>query len=179
MISNASPLIIFGRLNKLGLLREVLGKIIITEEVYREVVYEGKIIAAPDSFLVEEFLSRGDITVIALTEKGRKKSAEIAMMHAHIDLGEAATIALALQEGQKEVLLDDHDARKAAILYGLIPLGSILILLKSFQKGLVTESEAKDLLTQMIESNFRISARIMNDFFMLLEKIKKRKKLNA
>ncbi len=173
MIINSSPLIIFGRLNKLSFLKKVLGELIISEAVYKEVVEKGKIKNAPEAFIIEEAINGGIIKVKKLDESSKKKAISFLNFYKSLDYGEAETIALALQEKQSEILIDERTARKVASLYNLKPRGSLRILLLAFIKKIIDEEEIKKIVAEMAKEKFRLGADVISEFFNILNKIKK------
>lgn len=176
MIINASPLIIFGRLNKLELLKKVFGELVVSQAVYQEVVEGGIKINAPEALLIKEYIERGEIKVKRLDAKWQKRADFLQKVYTQLDIGEAQTIALALQEKEKAVLIDERIARKVAKLEGLMPQGSLRVLLVAFKKSIITEEELRQTLTEMTSTKFRLSAEVINKFWMLFEKLKKSKR---
>ena len=172
MIVNATPLIIFGKIDKLRLLKDVFTEIIISQEVYKEVVQKGIEIKAPDAYLVKEFVDTGEITVKKLNQKGKKIYEKIKRMYSQLDGGEASTIALVLQEGATEVLMDEDIGRKIARLYSLKPRGSLRVLILGYQKGLLDEDQVRETLKLMMHANFRVSAEVIARFWELFERVK-------
>jgi len=172
MIVNATPLIIFGKIGKLQLLKEVFTKIIISPEVYKEVVQSGIEIKAPDAFLVKEFVDSGEIKVKKLNPKGKKIYEKIKRTYKQLDEGEASTIALVLQEGASEVLMDEDIGRKIARLYGIKPRGSLRVLILGYQNGLLDEKQVNENLRLMMHANFRVSAEVIARFWELFERVK-------
>ncbi|MBI2144954.1 hypothetical protein HYU18_01390 [Candidatus Woesearchaeota archaeon] len=59
-----------------------------------------------------------------------------------IDMGEAAAIALAVQEKITLFLTDDLSARDVAKIYDLEPHGTLGILLRAFREGFFSKEEA-------------------------------------
>ncbi len=173
MICDSTSLIIFGKLNKLGLLKRVFSNLLISEAVYKEVVRNGIINNTPDSFLVKDFLENKFITVKKLEDKWNDKSESLRKTY-QLGKGEAQSIALALQE-HDELLTDDKTARKVAKLYGLNSGGSLRVLLLAFKKKFITEKEVQFLITEMTSHNFRLSGEIINQFWILFDKLKKEK----
>src|SRR4030043_1414937 len=165
MIINSSPLIIFGKLDKLNILKEVLGELTIAKSVYNEVVEKGKIKNAPEAFIIEEAISNKMIKVIELDEPSKKKAISFINFYKSLDYGEAETIALALQEKQSEVLIDEKAARKVASLYNLKPQGSLRVLLLVFIKKIINEEEIKKIVTEMTKEKFRIGADVLSEFW--------------
>ena len=67
VVSNASPLIALSLIEKLYLLKELWGEIIIPEAVYKEVVIQGK--GEPGALLVENAIKNRWIKVIQIKEE--------------------------------------------------------------------------------------------------------------
>ncbi len=172
MIVNATPLIIFGKIGKLELLKGVFSKIIISTEVYNEVVQKGIEIKAPDAYLVKEFVDKGEIEVKSLNVKGKKIFDKIKRMYKQLDEGESSTIAFVLQEGASEVLMDEDIGRKIARLYGINPKGSLRVLILGYQNGLLDEEQVKETLRLMMHANFRVSAEVVARFWELFDRVK-------
>jgi len=55
-VSDSTPLIHFGTIKRLDILRSVYGQIFVTEAVHREVVTEGIALGKTDAFLVESLI---------------------------------------------------------------------------------------------------------------------------
>lgn len=174
MIINASPLIFFGRTDNLKLLKNTLRKIVIAPAVYNEVVIGGKQMQAFEATVIEEEVAKGEIEVKKLALRWQEEAISVIRVNPLIDIGEAETIALALQEKEKMVLIDEKSARKAAILHGLECHGSLWVLLQAFQKKLVDENRIRAILAMMSNLDFRVGADIITEFWALFEMLKKR-----
>ncbi|MBI2659069.1 hypothetical protein HYX05_03150 [Candidatus Woesearchaeota archaeon] len=172
MIINASPLIIFGKLNKIGILKKIFANIEITNEVYQEVVVNGMKKNSRDSFIIKEHIDNKEIDVIALTEKFIGKAKKIQAIY-DIDIGEAETIALALQLEKKEAIIDEVSAREAAKAFGIKPIGSLRALLIAYKNNLVNKTEIKELIYEMENSKYRFSPKVLIEFWDLFDRIKK------
>ncbi len=172
MITNASPLIIFGKVNQLDLLTKIFEKIVISRAVYQEVVEKGSTVNAPDALLVGEYVKSGLIEIKELKEEWRDKASLFQKIYTQLDLGEAETIALALQEKEKSVLIDERIARRIAKLYNLEPIGSLKVLLMAYMSNIISEEKLRIILSEITSTKFRLSAEIMNKFWMLFEKLK-------
>src|SRR3989344_6503497 len=107
MIVNSSPLIIFGKINRLDLLIKVLKKIIISEEVYKEVVVKGVEVNAPEAILIKKYIDNKKIHIKSLESKWKKRLDLLKSVNISLDEGEAETIVLALQEKEKIVIIDE------------------------------------------------------------------------
>ena len=172
MIINASPLIIFGKLDKISILLKIYKNLEITNKVYEEVVLRGIEQNASDAFIVKQHIENKEIKVFNLDKKFLETANKIQLIYS-IDIGEAETIALALQLAQKEIVMDEAAAREAAKSFGIKPLGSLRILLIAHQKNLISKKEINDLIANMQDSKYRFSPRVLIEFWDLLEKLKR------
>lgn len=175
MISNASPLIFFGKLNKIELLTNLFDKIEITESVFREVVEEGKKGEKPEVPLIQNSIDSGRISIRKLNNEGESRSSFIKKSHPKLHDGEADTIALILQHKKSEVLIDEKLARKVAELHGIFPIGSLGVILLAYKKNMLNESGLNLIISKLISENFRIGADVLNEFWILFEHLKKMK----
>lgn len=172
MIVNASPLIIFGKLNKIGILIKIYKNIEITHEVYNEVVLNGIAKNSSEAFIIREHVNNKYIKILNLNYKFSNLAHNIREI-CNIDIGEAETIALALQLKEKEAIIDEISARKAAKAFGINPIGSLRILLIAYRNGLVSEEIIKKSINDMENSKYRFSPKVLIEFWELFEKIKK------
>jgi len=172
LIVNASPLIIFGKLNKIQILIKLFGRIEISEEVYKETILKGLDKKLEDSLILKNYLDRGKIKIIKLSDKNSKFADRIQYL-SNIDIGEAQTIALAKQLNRKELIIDEIAARETAKSLGLKPIGSLRVLLLAYKENLLNGKEVKETIDKMIKLKFRISAETLIRFWELFGKLKK------
>jgi len=173
LIINASPLIIFGKLNKIGILKEIYKTIEITNKVYEEVVLKGIEQNARDAYIAKEYIDKKEIKIYNLDKKYADLSNKIQVIY-NIDIGEAETIALALQLNKKEIIIDELDAREASKAFGIKPIGSLGVLLIAYKNNLINKEEIKKLISGMEDSKYRFSPKVLIEFWELFEKIKRR-----
>ena len=173
MIVNASPLIIFGKLNRLDTLKKLYQNIEITNEVYKEVVLKGIEKNSRDAFIIKDSIDNRDIKIFNLNEKYSGIVNKIRVIY-NIDIGEAETIALALQLNKKEVIIDEISAREAAKAFGIKPIGSLRVLLLAYKKDLINKDNIKELINEMENSKYRFSPRVLIEFWDLFAKIRKK-----
>ena len=170
LVSNATPLIYLARLSKLNLLNNLYGKVQIPPEVKTETIDRGKAKGYPDAYVIEEAVNDGWLVTDALTNENTKKSHALAEMTG-IDIGEAQAIILTKQKNEKEVLIDQSNARDVARHLGLSPRGTIYVILTGTKRELLTKEIAKQMLAKLIEVNFYISAKIYRDTLNAIEKL--------
>ena len=171
MIINASPLIIFGRLNRIDILKNLYREIKVSNEVYKEVVLKGIGKNSRDAFIVKEQIDKNIIKITSLNGKFLSAAGKIQTIY-NIDIGEAETIALALQLGEKEAIIDEISAREAAKAFGIKPIGSLRVLLTAYKNKSISKSEIKNLVNEMENTKYRLSPKVLIEFWRLLENIK-------
>lgn len=157
--SDASPLICLAKAEKLSLLRELFGKVLIEEEVEREAIERGKEEGASDALVIENAVKEGWIEVERIEDEKSFKG---------IHKGEGNTILLA-KKHECSVLIDEEDAREVARATGLKVRGSLYVLKKAVENGLMSKDDAIKTLDEMVSSGFRVSTRIYAKF---LEEVK-------
>jgi predicted nucleic acid-binding protein len=155
MVSDASPLICLAKVGKLHLLKDLFGLVLIEEEVKRETIDRGKEEGAPDALIIEDALKEGWIKVEKIEDEKRFRG---------IHKGEGNTVLLATKH-KCLVLIDEEDGREVARAMGLKVRGSLHVLKKAVENGLMSKEEAFKTLDEMIEYGFRISTRIYTKFF--------------
>ena len=133
-ISNTSCLIVLDNIDTLFILKELYDSIIITKEVSEEF---GK--AAP-----------GWIDVREVKDKKYLK-----LMKNFVDLGEASTIALALEIEDNVVILDDLKARKLAKKLNMKMTGTLGVIINAKKRNII--SSTKEVLDKLKNTGFRIS----------------------
>ena len=176
MLSNSSPLIIFGRLNKFDILKKLFNKIEITKSVYDEVVERGMKANKSDSFIVKDLVDEGFISVESLSSLGHNKSLTLRNTYLTLDEGESDTIALAIQKNQKYLLIDEKSARNVAELYGLFPIGTLGIFLLGYRKNILNEKEINAIVDKLVLDEFRIGADVLQEFWKLFDVVRKLRK---
>jgi predicted nucleic acid-binding protein len=119
IVTNSSPLIAFAILDQLDLLTLVFTEIFVPQAVATEVSTWGK----PYSRQLKAF-SKDRV-------KSVKNTIAVQILSKDVDLGEAEAIALALESGLKDILIDDAKGRKIAAVNGLYPTGTIGVLLEA------------------------------------------------
>lgn len=145
IVSNSGPLIHLARIDRLKLLKELFGKVIIPPEVKLEVVDRGKDEGMADAFLIELEIGNGWIEIDQSSKSTVKEIAD----SAGIDIGEAAAIMLARRRGLP-VLIDDLAARRFAAGLGLEVAGSIGVLIKSARLHLISKGDALDKIARVM-----------------------------
>ena len=93
-------------------------------------------------------------------------------LYSKLDNGEADTIILTLQKKQKKLLIDERIARKVAEIQGLLPIGSLGIILLAYEKKLINDEDTKQIIDILISGNFRVGAEVISEFWRIFNRIK-------
>jgi len=84
-------------------------------------------------------------------------------------LGEASAIALAMEQDNPLLLLDDLKARKLAVKLNLKFTGVLGVIHKAKQLGLI--NAIRPLIEKLLQTDFRISENVINELFRLNNEI--------
>lgn len=141
IISNTSCLIVLDNIGMLDVLKELYGKVFITEEVSKEF---GKTV--PDWIEVRKV----------------SDNKYLKLMKNFVDLGEASTIALAVETDDIVIILDNLKARKLAQKLNLKITGTIGVLVKARKRNIITSTQ--EVLNKLRNEGFRISDEIEKEF---------------
>jgi len=128
VVSNTTPLIGLASIQRFDLLRQLFGQLTIAQAVYDEAVVAGREIGGAKQ---EVSLATWIKTVSV------KDRLAVEVLLDDLDLGEAETIVLAREIGADWVLMDEKKARRKLTQLGLNKIGTIGILLKAKQLGLL------------------------------------------
>ena len=88
-----------------------------------------------------------------------------AILELEVDKGEASAIALAIESGSALLIIDDLKARKVVTKLNLNYTGTLGILLKAKEPGLI--KAIKPLLERIQKTNFRFSVNVFNDILRI------------
>lgn len=159
IVSNATPLIAFSKIQQLNLLKSVVNEIIIPEEIFNEVVIYGQ--GKPGSLDVQK----------ASWIKSQKVSNQnqVNLLLPTLDKGEAEVIVLAQELQANLVLIDEVSARKVAKLLNLTVIGTIGILIKAKDAGHI--HAVKPYFDQLINSGLRYNLAFYNKVLSQLNEI--------
>ncbi|MCA1784394.1 MAG: DUF3368 domain-containing protein [Desulfobacteraceae bacterium] len=150
VISNSSPIIHLAKIGRLNLLERLYSRILVPEKVYLEctdtVHYHKEVELIAQSAWIERQLIEDDRL--------------FNLLYAEIDAGEAEALVLALEQKADLLLLDDQEARSMARKLGLPVTGTLGVLLKAKNEGMIN-SFAEDL-QKLQRSGFWLSQNLVN-----------------
>ncbi len=129
VVADAGPLIAFAHLDRLSLLAEILGRIIVPDSVLQECLY---IPSRPDAVMIKSAVDEGVLTVQVSND------APLEGLSSSLGIGEQSAISIALTL-DCAVLVDDKLARRAASYLGLRVIGTGGVLIKARQMNRIPE----------------------------------------
>ena len=172
VISDTAPLIFFGKLNKLSLLKDLYHIIYIPSEVWEELVYpltqyNDNI---PEDIKLELEAKAAGWLIVKNPEK--EESIELALnLSQRLGLGESYAIALSNELNADLLLINDRKARDIAIELGINTKWTTEVLIEAASKKLISSYDDFALiLNAMIDNGLWIE----RDYYeKLLDEVKK------
>lgn len=150
VVADSSPLIFLGKVRRLALIRRVAGPVILVAASVRDEVLEPPIDPGEAEALAD-FLAACEIVKVA-----RPRRFATAMSAA-----DNAALTLALRRSADFLLCDDRIVRQVAATEGVRPLGTLGILLRAREKGLLERTETRRLVDALIRAHgFRIGVEL-------------------
>jgi len=147
IVSNTTPIITLLTISKLDLLKEIYGQIIVPKGVYDE-IEQGK-----DKQFYTDLTKFEWIKIKLIKDKETLK-----YLH-DLDRGEAEVIVLANELKADLVIIDEQLGRQYAELFNLKITGTIGVLLKAKELGLI--KQIKPLINQMIENGIWLNKKLI------------------
>jgi len=127
VVSNTSPILNLAIINRLDLLRQQFGEVIIPTAVLSELKLDSEF---PGVDTLRQALQAAWIHSVEV-----KNAYVVRALRLELDHGESEAIALALELDLKQVLMDERDGRMIAKAMGVTPVGVLGILLQAKREG--------------------------------------------
>jgi len=147
IIADAGPLIAFARLQRLSLLPQIFGRVLVTTIVLNESAGRSNFLESP---LIQQAVNSGLLELCT--------PPDFSAFVQEIDAGEASAIAMA-RESECGVLMDDKAGRRTAKNIGIPVIGTVGVLVLAKRKGLVPL--VKPLLENLAASGYFLSKGIV------------------
>ena len=155
VISDTTPLSSLIQLDRLFLLKNLFSRILIPVEVAEELF---------QNLHLKSIIISNESWIEICTVKNISQQSELIKL---LDKGESAAISLALERHANIVLIDERKGKQIAERYGLETTGTLGILIKAKQIGLL-EKIRPDIFRLKNELNFWISDSLINDILRLV-----------
>lgn len=145
VVADSSCLIGLSKIGKLNILHQLFGEIIIPEAVFSEVVIQGE--GRPGA---KEVKDTNWIKKIAVKNEIAVKALKLSL-----GAGESEAIVLASECNAEFIILDDWKARQIAEELSLPIIGTIAVLYKAQEKGII--DNFKNIINLLRNTGFRFS----------------------
>lgn len=146
VVANTTPLIALADIGKLDLLHQIYNEILIPQAVLDEVISE------PAKTLVK---SAEWIKVFDISNPDQKSS-----FSTRLHSGEIEVILLAQEKDADLLIMDDNAAKKTAKYLGLNVTGTLGVVIKAKQEGLI--DSVKEVIDQLILDGLFIDERLIH-----------------
>jgi len=155
-------------------LKKLYPEIEIPETVYIEAVTRGLEKGHEDAQIIKKTMEEEWIRVYKPGERfiDRVEEAE-KKLGIQLGKGEREAIALAIEREVSLFLTNDEDAYQTGKSLGLEPKGILYVLLEAVKEGHLSNKEAKESLSQMLEEGFWLSPKIIHIFHEALDRLRK------
>lgn len=157
VVVNSTPLIALYRIGKLDLLKEIYGRVIIPYAVYEEVILESSTKESND-FIQES----GFIDIMKIKNEEAKR-----LFVTSLHKGEVEVMILAKEIESDLCIIDDLLARRYAKYYDLNITGTIGVVLKAKEQGII--SRVKPIMDELIDSGIYIDSKLYNKVLEISE----------
>lgn len=139
IIADSSCLILLDKIEELDLLKKLFGKVIVTSIIAEEFGNP-----LPEWISIKDAENKNYQNILELT----------------VDRGEASAIALAVEQSDCLLIIDDQKARKLALELKLIYTGTLALLVEAKLKGHITS--VRPIISKIRKTNFHLTPELEN-----------------
>lgn len=154
IVSDTTPLITLMKAERLDILHELFGEVIIPEAVFSE-------LTGNEAFKTEADIIRNRDYIKVVKVKSESQVSFLQRVTG-LDLGESEAIIYADEAKADLLLMDEAAGRRVAQNMKLPITGSTGILIRAFQSGIITKDEADDAFDRIRKANRHISEKLIN-----------------
>jgi len=129
VVADSTCLIGLSKIGRLGLLRELFESIMIPPAVYDEVVTSGRGRPGADEVAAADWIATC----------GPKDHLAVDSLRVTLGAGESEAIVIAQEQNADFIILDDWQARQTALRLSLPVIGTVAVLAKAEEKGLISD----------------------------------------
>ena len=148
VVSDTTPLISLMKVSRLDILSVRFQEVSIPEAVFCELTANPRFQAEADQIRRAPF-----IKVVKVSEQ---KAVNILRRSSGLDLGESEAIVFADDQKADVLLMDEAKGRKVAKAMGLYIMGTVGVLLFAFEQNVLTNTEVREALEQLRQTDRRI-----------------------
>ncbi len=154
IVSDSTTIITLLNIKRIDVLENLFSEVYIPTKVYDEVVIEEGIVLESSFFIKKEIK---DKTLYKLLSRS-------------LDAGECEAIVLA-KEMELSLIIDEKKGRKIASNLGINIMGFLGLLLLNHKKRCLTKDEIIEVYHSAKKASFRVSERLEEKFFTLLDRV--------
>ncbi|MFB6100024.1 MAG: DUF3368 domain-containing protein [Candidatus Nanohalobium sp.] len=159
LVFDATPLIYLAKARKLEEVEELEGEKLVPEEVYREVVEEGR--GEPDAERIEKAVEEGIFEVVSAEIEGDSDF-----------LSDADLQVLKVAEERDAIaVMDEENGRNVADIRGIETRGTAFIVLRMQKRKVISEEEAKETVDSMIDEGWYCSTDLYKEIMKKVEEL--------
>ena len=162
IISDTTPIISLIKINRLDLLEELFGEVLIPDAVFRELTTNVTFKEEADIVKSSEFIKVSSIQ--------NRKSLEILQAASGLDAGESEAIILADELKSDVLIIDERRGRKVAQNLGIAITGTIGILIQAYHEKILSEEEVKSCFEYLKNSSIRLSDTLIQESLSIMQK---------
>lgn len=162
IISDTTPIISLIKINRLDLLEELFGEVLIPDAVFRELITNVTFKEEADIVKSSEFIKVSSIQ--------NRKSLEILQAASGLDAGESEAIILADELKSDVLIIDERRGRKVAQNLGIAITGTIGILIQAYHEKILSEEEVKSCFEYLKNSSIRLSDTLIQEALSIMQK---------
>lgn len=162
VISDTTPIISLLKINQLELLHHLFGEVQVPDAVYEELISNAKFQKEAEKILRAEYIKK-----VVVEDK---KSVILLRRATGLDAGESEAIILSDEIKADLLLMDELKGRQVAKQMGLNIMGTVGILMTSFDEELLSAEEIEKCIDVLRSNGRHISEKL---YEQLMEKIRK------
>lgn len=163
VVSDTTPLISLLKINRLHLLGEMFGEVLIPDAVYAELTGDGR--------FADEAAEVAGASYIRTVTVSNPGAARILRMATGLDQGESEAIVLTDEQKADILLMDEAKGRTVSGQMGITIMGTVGILISAYEDKLITSEEARMCIDGLQQSGRHIGKR---HYRMLLDRLQQR-----
>lgn len=160
IISDTTPIISLLKINRLDLLKQSFGEVLIPTAVYKELT--------ADSRFIDETMTVKAASYIRPVAVSNPEAVKILRMATGLDQGESEAIVLTDELKADILLMDEAKGRKISGQMGITIMGTIGLLISAYEDKLITAEEARRCIDELQRSGRHIGKR---HYQMLLDRL--------
>lgn len=160
VVSDTTPIISLIKINRLDLLEELFSEVLIPDAVFRELTTNT--IFANEAQIVKSS------SFLKISSVQNKKALQLLQAVSGLDDGESEAIILADELKASVLVMDERKGRKVAQKMGIKITGTVGILIQAYDEKKISANDVKSYLTQLKNSNIRLSESLIQQALDLL-----------